>query len=115
MGKRAGLFLVALLMAAPAWAVDVYLGTVTSAGASTTNSTTASPFTIAAGARISVQCDAATYLAEGTSNSPPTVTSSNGLRVEANALFDVAMTSTTVVLGILPVSGTSNCKVFASY
>lgn len=113
-------YLVALLLSAPALAVDTYLGTIASSGSSTTNLTTATVFHLKAKWKVSVQCDAATYVLEGPGETALTVTSSNGLRIEANALFDVDLTDTRngnspeQVIGILPVTGSANCKVFVS-
>lgn len=119
MRRAIPLFLVALLLSLSALGNDTYLGTITGS-ASTTNLTTATPFRLGAGWKISVQCDADTYLAEGTAAAPPTVTANNGLKVTAGSLFDIDLTddsnasATNFALGLFPVSGTSNCKVFLS-
>lgn len=112
--------LLVCLFAVPAFAVDTYVGTIASSGSSTTNLSTATPFRLGGRWKVSVQCDADTYLAEGPASSPPTVTSSNGLKVTAGALFDIDLTDQAnsgaqfFAIGILPVSGSSNCKVFVS-
>jgi hypothetical protein len=91
-------------------AAELYSGTIVSAGSTTNNGTTAAPFTLPQTTKVLVQCDAASYLAFGTSS--VTVTANNGLRVEANATWDSRTTQSKTYVAILPVSGSSNCKVF---
>lgn len=110
----------ALLLPAAALADDTYLGTIVSSGASTTNLTTATPFKLQAKTKASIQCDAAVYVAEGSvdAGTAITVTSSNGLKLAADALFDIALgmagVATNYQIAIIPVSGSANCKVFQS-
>lgn len=94
-----------------------YLGTLTSTGTAVTNATTATPFVITPVSKLTIQCDAASYIATDAT----TVTSSNGLKLNA----DVALpTSTggqnpttissvpTARVAMISSSGTTNCKVF---
>lgn len=89
-----------------------YLGTIV-ATTTTTNSSTATPFTINNGARLSIQPDAACYVAVSASSSV-TATTTNGVKVEANALFPTSVppTGSAGYVAVLAVSGTVNAKVF---
>lgn len=118
--RRFTFLLLACLLSATAWA-DPYQGTITSSGSSTTNLTTATPFNIAARALIYIQCDAAAYVQTGPATAPPTVSATNGERVEQYALFPISLTdaqnptASFEVVAVIPVTGTSlNCKVFLS-
>jgi hypothetical protein len=60
---------VALLLAAPALAGEVYLGAIVSgAGADTTNATTAAPFKVSAGSKLTLHCTAAALVCTDTSS-----------------------------------------------
>lgn len=74
------------LVAIPAQAGEVFLGSIVSAaGADTTNGTTAAPFVIAqAGTRLTIQCTATAYIAV---DDLTAVTASRGVTVAADALF----------------------------
>lgn len=63
------------------------------------------------GRTIMVQCDAAAYLLSGTVNTA-TVTTANGVKVEANERVYLMLLPTHGWLAALAVSGTSNCKVW---
>lgn len=105
--------LAALAFASPSVAGERYLGVIT-ATTTKNNSDTAVAFAIPANAKISVQCDVAAYVRVGNS-STLTVTSSNGVKVTADALFLTSTNSGTTsgaYVAALPVSGTANCKVF---
>lgn len=79
------LLLTSLLLAAPALAGETYLGSIVSgAGADTTNATTASPFVIPFGTRLSVQCNATGYVI---GDDDAAVTSTRGVTLAALALF----------------------------
>jgi len=109
-----------LVLALPAWAGERYLGTITSTGADTTNATTATPFFVPRGAKLTLQCDATAYVL--TDSSTP-VSASNGIKVSGDELFptstgtQVVDTSSTAAAGgavvrVVSASGTVNCKVF---
>jgi hypothetical protein len=110
----------ALFCSAPAFADDVLLGTIVSSGASTTNLTTAAPFQLKAKTKVSVQCDAACYVVEGSADSGTalTVSAATGLLLQSGYLFDIALgfagSATNYQIAIIPVSGTVNAKVFLS-
>lgn len=79
------MFLALVLAAVPAFAGEVFLGSIVSAaGADTTNASTAAPFVITPGTRLSVQCTATAYIAV---DDLTAVTSSRGVTVAADALF----------------------------
>lgn len=113
-------FLLAIALSAPALADNIYVGTITSSGSSTTNLTTGTPFQLYAKTHYVLQCDGAAYEQEAPASAPPTVTSSNGLLLAQYAIFDVDTTSAKYAqdafwaIGILPVTGTVSCKVFVS-
>lgn len=105
--------LLSALVSLPALAADSYLGTIVSAGTSVTNASTATPFTVKGNA-IAVQCDAASYVLASAGTSATAVTSSNGVKLAADALYDIDFASSlTRFVAIIPVSGSANCKVFA--
>jgi hypothetical protein len=58
-----------------------------------------------------VQCDAAAYVLPGTANTA-TVTTGNGVKLEANEKFIFIMGVEHGWLAALAVSGTANCKVW---
>lgn len=104
---------------------DIILGTLTSSGAEVTNATTGVPFCIPPIQKVSVQCDADSFILTDTT---ATVTSSNGVRYPKNALVGTSLNTdwssasrVTVagtscgVMRMISASGTSNCKVFRVY
>lgn len=113
------LFLILTLLAAPAFAGEKYLGTIAGTAGPTTkdNSNTASPFTIPPLARVTVQCDAAAYIATDVVNG---ATSSNGVLVQSNTAFPTSVGEGKVVISsyrsavisVIGSSGAVNCKVF---
>lgn len=63
------LILLAALLAAPAFAGEQYLGVIVSgAGADTTNATTAAPFVVPAGSKLTAYCTAAVLICTDTSS-----------------------------------------------
>lgn len=101
--KRFLLF-AALLTAAPALAGERFLGSIVSAaGADTTNATTASPFVIPPGTRLTVQCTATAYVI---GDDKTAVTSTRGVTLAALALFLTKVDGTTT-------SGASNTVAIA--
>lgn len=109
---RKPLALAVLLAAASASASDNYLGTIASAGSSTTNASTASAFSLSTPGRFMVQCDAAVYVRAGTTSSV-SVSSANGVKVSADSPYDIVLPGSSGFIAIIPVSGSANCKVFA--
>jgi len=107
---RSIIFLLFMCLSLPAFALDVLQGSIVSAGASTNNLTTAAPFQVPVGP-IVVQCNAAAYIAVG-SSADVTVTSATGLEVSATALYDTSTTDRFRVVAVIPKSGSATCKVF---
>lgn len=109
--------LVALAVAAtlaassPAHASPRYAGTIVAPGSSTNNSTTATPFSLAAGARIAIQCDVSAYWLSGR-GSATAVTAATGVKLEAGAYFEDTLQADHDHVAILPVLGTASCKVW---
>lgn len=58
--------LVAALFASTAFAGERFIGKITTAGADTTNATTAAPFAVPFSTKLTIWCDAAAYIAVGT-------------------------------------------------
>lgn len=96
-----------------------YLGTLTSTGTAVNNTTTATPFVIPPGARLTVVCDAAARLltdSTATANSGPT----KGVPVGASAVWPTSVGSAkatlngerTAVVAMISQSGTANCDVW---
>lgn len=108
------LLLATLLLAAPALAAERYLGTLAVSSSSVTNGTTAQAFTIHASAKLSIQCDAASYVTV-CSGSSCTAAATTSVKVAADQLF---MTSTpgsaagTAFVAGIAATGTTNCRVF---
>lgn len=107
----------ALIMAGRnAWAGDRLLGSIVSAGASTNNMSTASPFGVNqadAGTQwFEVQCNAACYIAEGVGGA--TAATASNVQIQANQLFEERLVSPQDTIAILPVSGSAaTCRVYA--
>lgn len=77
------------------------------------NSSTAVPFTIGSGAKISVQCDAPVYVA--VSQSSTQLATADEVKVAADQLFPTSTPSGTGIpayVSILPVSGSAVCRVY---
>lgn len=98
----------------------VLLGTIVSAGSSTTNGSTAVPFNNTGdnadggglrGKTLLIQSDVAIYVKQVTT-SASTVTSANGVKISADQLFYISMRREKGFLAIIPVSGSANVKVF---
>lgn len=107
-------FLAALLLSMPAAAGEKYIGTLV-ATSSVNNSTTATPFNIPSNQKLSIQCDAIAYVLVCSSTTGCTATSTNGVKLAADALFQTSTPSTTTgaaYVAALSASGTANCRVF---
>ena len=79
------ILLLAVLSAGAANAGETFLGSIVSAaGADTTNCSTAAPFVILPGTRLSIQCTATAYIAV---DDLTTVTVSRGITVATDQLF----------------------------
>lgn len=76
------------------------------------NATTAVTFVIAGNAKLSIQCDAASYVA--VSNDSTYVATADDVKVAADSLFPTSTPSGSSpgYVSILPVTGTANCKVY---
>lgn len=93
------------------------IGTITSTGAEVDNSTTAVPFVIPPKAKLTIQCDAAAYIAV---NTLVAVTAANGLKVQTDQPWQTStngqlLTISSIksgVIRVISVTGTVNCKVF---
>jgi len=108
------LLLAACLIASPALAGEKYIGTLV-ATSSVNNSTTATPFAVPSNQKLSVQCDAVAYILICSTTTGCTATSTNGVKVAADALFTTSTPSTTTgsaYVAALSSSGTANCRVF---
>lgn len=105
--------LVVLLLALPvladSFANDVRVGTLTTAGASVNNTTTAIPFELSPSQRYSIQCDAAAYYVGG-----PTATAADGVKLAAGQLYGIWLASTPVRVSVIGDGAAVNCKVFRS-
>lgn len=89
MGKFRALLAFLALSAAPALAGETYLGSIVSgAGADTTNGSTASPFKIPQGARLTIACTAAGFVAVDTTAAVTNLAGANpGIPLVANERF----------------------------
>lgn len=109
------LLCLAVLMVNPAFAAERSLGVLISAGSSVTNATTATPFTVPTGSKISIQCDAIAWVLVGDSVQGATATASAtgaSVKLAADQLF---LTSTSIEqdrIAMISASGTANCRVF---
>lgn len=107
----------ALAFAFPSFAAEVLLGTITSTGTTKNNSDTAVPFTLGPdthnGAyKLSIQCDAAAYVIAGGSTAV-TVAATTGVKLAADALFDIDVLPSQKWIAVISSSGTVNCRVFS--
>lgn len=97
------------------YTVDEYLGTLTSTGTSVNSSSVAALGTTGFGSGPkTIQCDAAVYLAL-VNTSTGTVTSSNGMLIDAGKVFPFSTGTRLKYAAIISVSGTANCKFFIAY
>lgn len=104
---RLALALSLLLLASPALAADVLVGTLVSSGASVNNTTTAAPFELSPGQRYAIQCSATAYVVAGA-----TATSAAGVKLAADQLYDLYLGGTPARLAIIGDGGAVTCKVF---
>jgi hypothetical protein len=95
-------------------------GCVTSSGSATSHSTTATPFTLSPGQLLAIQPDTACYVATG-ATSAAAITAVTGSSATAGGFkidpgfavtYYLALPGTDAFVAILPVSGTTNLKVF---
>lgn len=102
------------LFALPAGASDIYVGTISTSGVSTNNSTTAVPFVVHAGGKYSIQCGSTVYVGTGSADNV-TVSASDGIKLQGDLLFDVPLATNHKYIAILPVSGAQpvTCRVFS--
>jgi hypothetical protein len=111
------LAVLAILVAAPSFAGENLLGTITATTTAQNNATTAVVFDIPEGAKVSVQCDAAGYVLTG-KTSAVTASATNAVKVSADALYDTStpldgtLSGTKAYISVVAVSGTINCRVF---
>lgn len=103
--------LVACLLSLPAVAGERYLGTI-SATTAKNNTDTASPFEIPASAKLSVQCSAAAHILVCRNASSCTATTTNGIKVAADALFMTSSPASSDGKGYVSVVGTADCRIF---
>lgn len=96
---------VAILNGSPNW-----VGTVV-ATTTKNNSDTAVPFTLEANKSYLLQPDTACYVKAGAA-STQTVTTANGLLLEAYEKYVITLLNSETYIAALAVSGTSNVKVF---
>ena len=117
------IFVAALLLPLASFAGEQLLGTITSGGTSVTNATTAVSFNIPPMSKLTVQCDAAAYIATDAT----TVTTANGLKLATDVALptSVGNGASTILpadggttarvsarIAVISSSGTANCKVF---
>lgn len=116
--KRLSLLAV-LFGALSASAGERYLGTISSAGADTTNATTAAPFVVPTNALLTIQCKAAA--AYVITDDTVAVTAVRGVLVALGVAFPTSTSSQNVVfvsgarsaiVRVISVSGTAACDVF---
>jgi hypothetical protein len=101
------------LLSIPALAAPVLQGTLTSAGTSVNNTTTAVPFAalgLSLGAN-AIQCSADVYFVTGPTTST-SATVAGGFLVKANVAQPFVVKGPTKYVAIIPVSGSASCKVF---
>lgn len=108
----------ACLIATQALAGERLLGTITSAGADTTNGTTASPFIVPTSALLTIQCDATAYVI---TDDATAVSSTRGVKITADLAFPTSVSSSititvtsqkSAVVRVISASGTVNCRVY---
>lgn len=107
------------LLASSAFAGERFLGLIAATAGPTTkdNTNTAAPFVIPFMAKITVQCDAVSYVATDVANG---ATSANGVKVDIDVAFPTAVGTSrltvssvpTAVVSVIGASGAANCKVF---
>lgn len=93
---------------------ETLLGVLTSSGSSVTNATTATPFTLAAGSLLKVQCDAAAVHIGPGATASATLTSANYKERLVNAYDErfIILDGSTTSLAMIPASGSANCVVW---
>ena len=96
-----------LLLSLPVAAADTYVGTLASSGSSVNNTTTSAPFELSAGQAYAIQCDATAYVVAGS-----TATTTAGVKLAADQLYDVFIRDTPARLAIIGDGGAANCRVF---
>lgn len=116
-------FVAAVLAASLSFAGEQLLGTITSGGTSVTNATTAVSFNIPPMSKLTVQCDAASYIATDAT----TVTTASGLKLATDVALPTSVGNaspiilpadggttarTSARIAVISSSGTANCKVF---
>lgn len=88
------------------------LGVLTSTGTSINNTTTASTFTITAGAVLKVICDAKAFITPGSTASASYTNANLGHPVLADTPYYLVLGASTTTLASISASGTTNCTVW---
>ena len=107
------------LLSVQAFAGERFLGLIVATAGPTTkdNSNTAAPFVIPPMAKITIQCDATSYVATDVANG---ATSANGVKVGVDVAFPTSVSSSktaissvpTALVSVIGAAGAANCKVF---
>lgn len=113
--------LVALLSPAAEAGENKYLGVLTSTGTSVNNTSTAVPFSIPAGAKLTLYCDTANGRVLTDQSSVATSGSTKGVPLAATTLFPTSVGAArsslsgnpTALVALISSSGTTNCDVWA--
>lgn len=108
----------ALSGAALAWENPADGGALVSTGTSVNNTSTGTPFTLAAGGTYAVACSAEACIRAGSGSSTTAVCTYGdpnfGVHVSQDALYDVVLTTVGVkadTISMIPVSGSATCSV----
>lgn len=112
---RKSLLLLSVLLAIQTEAAETSLGLMISTGTAVTNATTATPFTVPKGAKLSIQCDAIAYVKVGDSVQGVTATASatgSSVKLAADQLFLTSTSQDQDRISMISASGTANCRVF---
>jgi len=107
--------LLSALLATQVFGAEQAIGVITSAGASTTNASTAAPFSIQGNTKLSIQCDAIAFVKVGDSVQGVTATTSatgSSVKILADQLFLTSTATEQNLIAIISASGTANCRVF---
>jgi hypothetical protein len=111
--KRVLLTGLVLALVSPAFAAEKRVGKIAATSPTAkNNATTTTPFSLGGNTLLSIQCDAASYVAVTTD--PAYVATADDVKVAADGLFP---TSTAKGVGaayvsVLPVTGSATCRVF---
>ena len=112
------LLVLGLLLSAPAFAENAFLGEIIVSGSSLTNLTTATPFVIPPGAKITVYCSAAVRaLSDQTAVTTAGAAPTRGQPIPASTNFPTSVGKSKARLNsqdtaLLAIIGTGTCEVF---